>query len=272
MRVVEDFGGGLGARWRVTESGQGRVQVSDHRLALHLLPTGAGYSNAQIDDYRPQPPQRKADFVWRPPPGKADFVWRPPLRLTLRARFSGAPAGTAGFGLWNHPFAPGESGLRPPQAVWFFYGAPPGHIALAQGVPGHGWKAATFDARRWQFWALLPAAPVGVLLMRVPALYNRLWPIGQRALGISERLLDDHLLGDWHSYSLEWRRDGATFWVDGRAVQRAPYAPRGPLGFVAWIDNQYAVVTPQGHLGFGLVDIADQQSLFLDDLSLESLD
>jgi hypothetical protein len=32
-----------------------------------------------------------------------------------------------------------------------------------------------------------------------------------------------------------------------------PNPPPGPLGFVAWIDNQYAIATPQGSLRFGTV-------------------
>jgi hypothetical protein len=57
--------------------------------------------------------------------------------------------------------------------------------------------------------------------------------------------------------------------VDGQIVHEAPHAPAGPLGFVAWIDNQYAVVTPQGHFGFGLVPLDQPQSLCLEHVSIE---
>jgi hypothetical protein len=193
--------------------------------------------------------------------------------MTVTARAS-APAerllGTAGFGFWNHPFAPGERVVHLPQAIWFFFSSPPSEMRLAHGVPGPGWKAATFDATRWPFFALLPAAPIGLLLMRIRALYNALWPVGQRALGVSEALLDGDLLAETHTYTLDWHEGGATFAVDGQTVHEADCAPRGPLGFVAWMDDQYAIVTPQGRFGFGTVPVKQEQALVLEHVKVES--
>jgi hypothetical protein len=218
---------------------------------------GDVYSDAQISDYV-----------------ESDFRWRPPLRLTVRARASGTAdelVGTAGFGFWNQPFMPGQRRFRLPQAVWFFFSSPPSNMRLAKGVPGPGWKAATINARRWSFAALAPTALIGVLLMRIPSLYNRLWPIGQRAIGVSERLLDGALLAETHTYTLDWRADGAIFGVDNIAVHEVPVAPRGALGFVAWIDNQYAIVTPQGQFGFGLVPVQREQTLILEYVAIETV-
>ena len=61
------------------------------------------------------------------------------------------------------------------------------------------------------------------------------------------------------------------FRVDEQIVHRAPYAPRGPLGFIAWIDNQYAVVTPQGHFRFGLLAIDQPQTLNLEYIEIKPL-
>ena len=36
------------------------------------------------------------------------------------------------------------------------------------------------------------------------------------------------LLAERHTYTLDWRQDGAIFAVDGAAVLETPYAPRGP--------------------------------------------
>ncbi len=72
----------------------------------------------------------------------------------------------------------------------------------------------------------------------------------------------------WHRYELEWRRDGATWWVDGRKVFETDQSPRGPLGFVTWVDNQYTVLTPQGHIEFGHIHIAAPEWLDLDDVTL----
>ena len=67
-----------------------------------------------------------------------------------------------------------------------------------------------------------------------------------------------------HTYTLEWRTNvGAISRWMGRTCLITPHAPRGPLGFIAWIDNQYAVVTPQGRFGFGLVATTERQWLAL---------
>ena len=243
------------ADWRVTEIGHGHVIESSAVLLLTNDATPAGvYSDAQISDYH-----------------MADFRWRPPLRMTVRASASADLVGTAGFGFWNQPFMPGQYRLRLPQAVWFFFSSPPNNMALAQGVPGPGWKAATINARRWQFGALLPAAPLGLLLMRVPALYRCLWPIGQRAIGVSEHLLDSALLAKTHSYTLDWHKDHVTFSVDGNVMHQTPSAPGGPLGFVAWVDNQYAIVTPQGNFGAGVIALEQEQTLRLEHIQIERL-
>jgi hypothetical protein len=265
--IETDFIQPLSPPWRLTEIGRGTVSPSPGALRLAVPPTLADtYSDAQISDYA----------------GKRDFSWRPPARLTITARTerirspdTGIPhhflSGTAGFGFWNHPFVPGERGFRLPQAVWFFFSSPPSNMQLARGVPGPGWKAATIDATRWQFFALLPTAPVGLLLMRIPALYRLLWPVGQRAIGVSEHLLDSALLAQTHSYTIDWQTDGVAFAVDGVTVHQTPSAPRGPLGFIAWIDNQYAIVTPQGRFGFGLLPVTNEQTLIIEHIHLESL-
>jgi hypothetical protein len=251
--IVESFSAGLQPHWRVTQIGPAQVDPQPGRLRLTNLPVQNAYTDAQISDYPP-------------------YRWRPPLRLTVTAQAipdAGQWRGTAGFGFWNQPFMPGQVNFRLPRALWFFFSSPPSDMRLAQDVPGPGWKAATLDAGRWQFLALLPTAPLGLLLMRVPALHNRLWPVGQRALGVSEKLLDRALLAERHTYTLDWQTDHAVFAVDGAVVHRTPTAPGGPLGFVAWIDNQYAVVTPQGHLRFGLLDLDTPQTLQIEYVSIE---
>jgi hypothetical protein len=244
--------------WRITEAGSGSVRRIEPAWHLTVAPTpDPVYSNAQISDYA----------------GRSDFRWRPPLRLTVTARASSQShhlRGTAGFGFWNHPFVPGEFGFRLPQAVWFFFGSPPNDMPLARGLPGHGWKAATIDATRPLFLALLPTAPLGFLLMRFPALYNRLWPVGQHALGVSECLLDPALLPERHTYTLDWQPAGVVFAVDGVPVHHSRHSPRGPLGLIAWIDNQYAVVTPQGRFGWGLVPLEREQSLILEQVEVKT--
>ncbi len=243
--------------WQTTQLGNGLVRLGESELRLSI-PSGSSrhYHDAQISDYSA---------------GSLDFRHRPPLRLTVRARAEGTIRGTAGFGFWNHPFVPGERGFRLPRAVWFFFASLPNNIRLAQGIAGHGWKAAVLDAQRWQFYALLPVAPLGFLLMRSRALYRCLWPVGQAAIGAGEAALDADLLDDFHSYTIDWLEDRAVFSVDGRAVLEADKVTGKALGFIAWVDNQYAIVTPQGNFGWGLLDVPQAQALVLRDLEILTL-
>lgn len=242
--------------WKITATGNAQVSTDTQPLRLSVLPTATGYSNAQISNYDP---------------AKRDFQDHALLRLSLRARAADPAAlrGTAGFGFWNHPFAPGERGIRLPQALWFFFASDHSNMALAENAPGSGWKAATFNAQRRQFFALLPAALPGFLLMRIPAFYRRFWRIGQDAIGVREAALPLDLLADWHEYTLLWEPQRASFMVDGKIVLETNHAlPQKALGFIAWIDNQYAIITPQGHFGWGVVPIEREQSLLLDQIRI----
>ncbi len=241
-------------KFAITEIGAGRV--TDRYTLTVPAADATTYHDAQIADYTL---------------AERAFVHKPPLTLTVRAVFNTTDVhGTAGFGLWNHPFSPEMRGLpRLPQAAWFFYGSPPNNMSLAKHVPGHGWKCTTLDATRPGFLALLPLALPGFALMRVPPFYRTLWPIGQAAVGVSEHALDPTLMTDIHTYQLNWDKRGVAFAVDGVTVHESPYSPRGPLGFIAWVDNQYAVVTPQGRFGWGLVDVPSLQSLRVTKIDIE---
>ncbi len=251
MRIHDTFRDGLPAHWHVTQQGAGQVRAEGDGLALRIptISSPLQYHNAQITDYDPR--------------GRR-FTLRPPLRVIVEAQFDTPPHaahGTAGFGLWNHTFDPTQRGFRLPQTAWFFFASAETNLALAQSVPGHGWKAATLDAGRWQARALLPLAPLAIPLMRVPPLYRHLYPAAQSVLGVDEQALDLALLAETHQYEIIWEHKGLTFAVDGGVVLRTSHAPRGPLGFIAWIDTQYAVVTPQGQFAFGVCALAASQSL-----------
>ncbi len=210
--------------------------------------TKAGYTDAQIDDY--QGLKRR------------HFPASPPLKLTVRARFSheaGQLKGTAGFGFWNDPFVMTDK--RPPalpRAVWFFYGSEESNLKLARDVPGNGWKAATVDALRLPFFLLAPTAPLAVPLMNIMPLYRRLWPIGQRALGVHETALDTPMT-EWHTYQINWQPDQVHFLVDDVLKLEAPIAINGRLGFVMWLDNQAMTATPWGRFAWHTVSLAQPQ-------------
>jgi hypothetical protein len=257
----DDFGGELSSRWYPLRQGRGMVRVDNSVLRLELPEVERGrYSNAQIDDYGR--------------PITARFLWRPPLRMEVRARSSlpahppSLPAaaladrsdgvvkqdylvGTAGFGFWNRPLSLGAGRPGLPEAVWFFAASPPSNMALVPGIPGWGWKAQVVHTQRWD-----------ALRTGVPTLATVGWTrLTGRGEATAAHLLhrftgaaEAHLitpLDEWHEYRLDWQRTGARFYVDGAEVLSVPDPPRGPLGFVAWIDNQYAIVTPRGSVGSG---------------------
>src|SRR5690606_6333096 len=188
-----------------------------------------------------------------------DMRWQPPMRMTVTAQASD-PAdslrGTAGFGFWNHPLSPTRARLpRLPRAIWFFFGSSPGSLNLSGGNSGTGWQAMTVDLTRPRALALAPLALPVVLLNRLPALYRRVWPPIARVLSVSQTTLDGALLAERHTYEIDWRTDGATFRVDETVVHTTDLSPSGPVGFVAWIDNQYMRVSPRGDFAWGLLPL-----------------
>jgi hypothetical protein len=228
------------------------------RMALPSIPDRK-YADAQLDDYHLNPPRR----------GKR-FTDSAPLRMTLRARASHpAPPGTLGFGFWNDPFSLSGGVLAAPNAIWFFYASPPSDMALAENVPGRGWKAATLNAGRLHPLILIPGALAAIALTRIPGLGRPVMSVARRAIQAHEALLDDVSLTEWHEYELEWQTDSAVFRVDGAERLRSPAPPRGPLGFVTWIDNQYAIASRDGKFGFGLCEVSEEQWLEIEGLRIE---
>lgn len=238
----------------------GKRPFANSPLKLQLPVCQAGYADAQIDDYG----ERRRE----------DYPWRQGTQLRLRARFSHEAdqlVGTAGFGFWNAPFGdPTVPWPALPQATWFFFGSAPNELPLAQAQPGQGWFAATLDATSWRAIRLIPLAPPVLLLNQLPCLRQKIWPWVQRQLQISFQPIRE-LMADWHDYQLIWRKSGCEFWVDGRLIHQTPFSPRGPLGFVCWIDNQFLVATPNGRFRWGTLPITTPQFLELDALQIENI-
>lgn len=252
-----DFSKPLAPYWRRYVVGNGSLEKTTSTLRFSNSDTSdQQYSNAQVDDYQGRPRRR--------------FPWRPPLKLTVRARFShpvGQVSGTAGFGFWNDPFLMTEARVPTlPRAIWFFYASPPSDMKLDKATPGRGWKAATIDALRPTAFILAPIALPAALLMNLRPLYRWLWPPIQRALNVEEAVVSDadHVMTDWHTYVIEWGTKSAAFRVDGAPVLEDAPAPRGPLGFVIWLDNQYMIVKPWGRFGWGLLEAPGHQWLEVD--------
>jgi hypothetical protein len=246
--------------WKTFLRGTGSPEFTSDTLRLVTTDTLATqYTDAQIDDYQGL--------------ARKDFLWRPPLQMTVRARFShpaGALKGTAGFGFWNDPFM--MTGWRwpaLPRVIWFFYSSPPSNMKLDLHTPGYGWKAATLDAIRWPFFALLPTAPLAVPLMNIGPLYRTFWPMGQKAINVSEAIVPVEMT-EWHTYVIDWQQKTVHFLVDGETILQCQTAPAGPLGFVLWLDNQYMVATPWGSFNYGLLDAPGRQWLEVSSIEITS--
>jgi len=245
------------------ELGGGRVDVgTSTQMTIPAMPSG--YADAQLDDY------------WNL--ARKLFPWRPPVHFILRARASARlPLGTLGFGFWNDPFTlslgQGGAGQRlpsAPQTVWFFYGSPPNHFAFAPGIKGHGFKAMALRSPIIPGILLAPFAAAGVALAQIPILRRPVLRTALRSVQSAEAELS-FSLDKWHEYAVTWEREHVRFEVDGQIVLQDRIEIPGPLGFVAWIDNQYAIASPEKGFRFGVIPTGNQQWLEISDLEISDL-
>jgi hypothetical protein len=73
----------------------------------------------------------------------------------------------------------------------------------------------------------------------------------------------------WHRYRLDWREDRVSFEVDDAEVFKSNVSPDPPLGLVIWIDNQYAAFTPEGKIGFGVLENPEPAWLEIKDINMD---
>lgn len=226
---------------------QARVEGLPENEWLFSLPPGpAGrYRLAQLDDYRRLPRRR--------------FRWQPPVTLSLTAQASSPDLpGTWGFGFWNDPFSfslgvKGASRRLPalPNAAWFFYASPENYLSLRDDLPASGLLAAVFRSPLIPSGFLAPAL-LALPLLFIPAAARRLRRFARSIIQQDAARLDVQVTQP-HEYRLEWQPRLVRFCVDGESLFETSLTPRGRLGLVIWIDNQYAAFTPDGRLRFGLL-------------------
>ena len=260
----------------------GEVERLGHNHWCLRIPAGpAGrYRWAQLDDYLHLP--------------RASFRSRPPLALHLRARVSHPDLeGTWGFGFWNDPFSAGlglGGAVRQlpalPNACWFFYASPPNYLALRDDHPAQGFLTATFSSptvsprgKSPDFSALLllptagrgdpaPTEDRAVPLMAWPRAARTIRRLARRFIGEAAASVEVTPT-EWHAYGLEWCSDAVHFSLDGQPLWETTIAPRGRLGLVIWIDNQYAAFPPGGRLRFGTLATAEPGWLEVADVEVE---
>ena len=240
---------------------------------LLAIPAGKGdkYRLAQLDDY--------AQLARR------YFPRRSPVRLSLLARTSSnSIPGTWGFGVWNDPFGlslgfGGNQFRLPalPNAAWFFCASEENYLSFKEtrhpstptrsaqdgSVAANGFLVQTFRSPRFD----LQLIPAGLALpfsqRKTRQLLGkvieedgiRLWtPAASRRIPepVPGRQRVDPT--QWHRYQLCWHERRVNFTVDDVVVFESPVSPRGPLGLVIWIDNQYAAFTPEGKIRFGVLE------------------
>ncbi len=213
---------------------------------MFCLPEGgsSAYRYAQIDDYSPLARNR--------------FLWRETATLSLRCRVSDhSLPGTWGFGLWNDPFAAalglGGMGRRLPalpNCAWFFYASPENHLSFSADRPGNGFLAQTFCAPRIPSALLAPGIfGLPLLLVQPVSKWLRASLAAKLIREDAKRLEID--VTQWHAYRLQWSQNRVEFTIDDEIVFLTETSPRGPLGFVLWIDNQFAAWRRDGSLGAG---------------------
>ncbi len=223
--------------------------------------TKGSYRLAQIDDYSTKT--------------RRSFPWQPPVTLSLKARVS-APdiSGTWGFGFWNDPFSlslgfGGGSRRFPalPNAAWFFYASHQNYLSFHGDLPANGFLAATFRSPAW---------PPPILALGVPALPFLIWKPTVRLLRrLARRVVHqdaaqiDIDLTQWHQYSLNWQNNSVRFAVNGKVIFDTSVSPKASLGFVLWIDNQYAALSPVGGLGYGTLLTEEVSWLKVEDLQID---
>lgn len=236
--------------------------VGENVWRLQLPPGGnRNYRLAQLDDYHHLP--------------RSKFRWQAGCSFQLRARASAQEIpGTWGFGYWNDPFSMGILGSNSrlrwaelPQTAWFFFASTPNFLSIRDDLPGRGNLAMTYTVPG----LLSKAAYLG--LPALPFLLVR--PIARLVRRLLNRLIKQDACElkidptDWHVYRISWEMGRVVFHIDNQAVFETRVSPLVRLGFVLWIDNQYAAFTPQGRLGYGFLPDAQPAWIEIADLVME---
>ena len=260
-----------------------RVDEISRDSSHYLLTIPAGkadsYRLAQLDDYAPF---SRRQFPHRFNPSS---LLRMSLSLSARTSSDSIP-GTWGFGLWNDPFGMSLGfGGRPfrlpalPNAVWFFGASEENYLSFKDLAdidtdeksvrptqPAvNGLLAQSFHSTK--FHPLLLLAGVALPFSR---------KVTRRLLG---RVIDEDAIElstgdaciaptDWHIYKLEWSQKRVLFEVDDVQVIESAVSPNPPLGLVIWIDNQFASFTPEGKIGFGVLENPEPAWLEIKDIEL----
>lgn len=221
---------------------------------LLKIPAGdaSAYRFAQIDDYFGLPRRKFPHHS---------------LTLSLRAQTSAFPLpGTWGFGLWNDPFGMslGFGGRRwqlpaLPNAAWFFGASQENHLSFSD-KPANGFLAQNFHSPKFHPLLILTGLVFPFSRKATRKLLGRIIDEDSSTLSVD--------ITQWHSYRLEWSQRGVAWYVDEVLTFESSASPNPPLGLVIWIDNQFASFTPDGKIGFGVLENPEPAWLEISNLNL----
>ena len=136
-----------------------------------------------------------------------------------------------------------------PNTAWFFHASPENHLSLRKTLPGNGFLAQSFSSPAISSFLLAPG------LLAAPLLLSRRLAGWIRA--VLSRVIDEDSdtlepnLTQWHHYQLNWQPGRVEYYLDDVLVFETATSPKGPLGLVIWIDNQFAAFTPTGKISAG---------------------
>jgi len=236
--------------------GAGVERLTDGGWKLSLPTSNKKYHCSQLDDYKHL--------------DRSDFAWTPGSVLSLEARVSQADLkGTWGFGFWNDPFqvrfgikGGSFSGRRLPvlpNSTWFFYAAPPNYLTFRDNHPSQGLLAAVFSSALIPSWILGLGVPV-LPLLGIPLTARYIRKCISNFINEDAKLLQ-HDVTSWNNYEIHWNQVMIEYMLNGEIIWCTRIVPKGRLGFLIWIDNQYAAFSDKGVFKTGLSEISENHWL-----------
>jgi hypothetical protein len=133
-------------------------------------------------------------------------------------------------------------------------------LSFTNEKPARGFLAQTFHAPK--FHPLLIPAGLALPFSRKTTrkLLGKIISEDSKALSVD--------VTQWHEYRFEWSPKHVSFYVDDAQMFESPVSPNPPLGLIIWIDNQFAAFTPEGKIGFGVLENAEPAWIEITDLTL----
>ena len=115
-------------------------------------------------------------------------------------------------------------------------------------------------------WLLVPGIPLLPLLL-IPLTGKLLRPLLRSFIKDDNKSLNLDATR-WHKYEILCGYDKVEFIVDDNTVHTSTVVPKGRLGCVLWIDNQYAAYPPNGKVSFGILKTEKTEWLDLSEISI----